>query len=65
MSTNITPFYVRELERLIKEELFPVYKEYYQKQGLQPKYQTIDFEHIVEIERKQKLPLLLRHKLSD
>lgn len=60
MSINVTPSYVRELERLIKEELFPIYKRYYRETGKQPKYVDIDFDTIIQVQKTNELPVLLR-----
>lgn len=60
MSININASYVRELERLIKEELFPVYKQYYREHGTNPKYITIDFDTIIQVQKTNELPVLLR-----
>lgn len=60
MSINVTPSYVRELERLIKEELFPIYKRYYRETGKQPKYVDIDFDTIIQAQKTNELPVLLR-----
>lgn len=60
MSINVTPSYVRELERLIKEELFPIYKRYYRETGKQPKYVDIDFDTINLVQRNKTIPVLLR-----
>lgn len=60
MSINVTPSYVRELERLIKEELFPIYKRYHRETGKQPKYVDIDFDTIIQVQKTNELPVLLR-----
>ena len=65
MSTNFTHSYVRELESLVLDQLFPIYELYYKERGLEVPYQRLPRDLVQEIKRKHTLPALLKPKASE
>jgi hypothetical protein len=59
MSTNNNDQYVQKLERLITQELLPVYERYYTEHNLTSK---IDQDLVKQIKNKPELPALLKPK---
>lgn len=64
MSTNFTHSYVLELETLVLNELMPVYELYYKEKGLEVPYQKLPQDLVKEIQRKHKLPALLKPRAT-
>jgi hypothetical protein len=62
MSLNFTRNYVMELERLITEELLPVYNKYHKEKGSKPSLTHIHPDLLRDIKTKKNLPALLRPK---
>ena len=62
MSINFTHSYVRELEALVLDELFPIYELYYKERGLEVPYKKLPADLVKEIKRKHTLPALLKPK---
>ena len=60
MSFNYTHSYVAELERLILEELLPVYERWHQEQNLEISYRQVHPDLLREIKRKKVLPRLFQ-----
>jgi hypothetical protein len=60
MSTNFTHTYVAELERLILDELLPIYKRWHQEQGLDISYQNVHPDLMQQIKRAKTLPKLMQ-----
>ena len=59
MPTKYSDQYVQKLERLITQELLPVYERYYTEHNLTSK---IDPELVKQIKNKPELPALLKPK---
>ena len=60
MSTNFTHSYVTELERLILDELLPVYERWHQEQNLEISYRQVHPDLLREIKRNKTLPRLFQ-----
>ena len=60
MSTNFTHSYVTELERLILDELLPVYERWHHEQNLEISYRQVHPDLLREIKRKKILPRLFQ-----
>jgi hypothetical protein len=59
MSLKYSDQYVQKLERLIQQDLLPVYERYYTEHNLTPK---LDQDLIKQIKHKRELPALLKPK---
>lgn len=62
MSLNFTRNYVMELERLITEELLPIYDKYHKEKGIRPSLCRVHPDLLRDIKTKKTLPALLRPK---
>lgn len=60
MDASFTHSYVTELERLILDELLPVYDKYHAEKGIKPDYKSVHPDLLKEIKRKKIVPALLR-----
>lgn len=65
MSINFTHSYVRELETLVLDELFPVYELYYKEKGLEVPFRKLPDDLVKEIRRKHNIPALLKPKAQN
>lgn len=60
MSTNFTHSYVAELERLVLDELLPVYERWHREHNLEVSYRRVHPDLLREIRRKKTLPKLFQ-----
>lgn len=60
MDASFTHSYVMELERLILDELLPVYERYHKEKGIKPDYKSVHPDLLKEINRKKIIPALLK-----
>lgn len=60
MSTNFTHSYVAELERLVLDELLPVYEKWHREHNLEVSYKQVHPDLLREIQRKKILPKLFQ-----
>ena len=60
MPTNFTHTYVAELERLILDELLPIYKRWHQEQGLEISYRNLPPDLMQQVKQAKTLPKLMQ-----
>lgn len=65
MLLNFTHTYVAELERLILDELLPIYKRWHQEQNLEISYANVHPDLLREIQRKKPVPKLFQPRQID
>ena len=60
MSLNYTHSYVAELERLILDELLPIYEQYHKEHGMPLSYKNIHPDLLRDIKQKHKVPAVFK-----